>query len=351
NDGNENFTENIISNNFLCASSVYSADMDGDGDIDIFSTSENHHDIRWWENDGMQNFSEHTVSGLLAGASDVFVDDVVGDGDMDVLGTGNRANQIGWWENVGKTSISLEDDPTESRFFTLIRTEGATKAVEAYKKLKSSNPDLILFEADNMNNLALEFLQKRKTEEAAQLYELAISAYPDYVPTYMGLAELHLTTNNQAKANELYQKALNSNPETLAVQNKLKIALMLGDEELFKTTAEDLKSNNQSKYHLNENVLNMMGYRFMQMKMLDNALKIWHLNTDLFPASANVFDSYAEGLMNNGQDKEAIKFYRKSLELNPENKNAVQMIEQIKARNIKEKSDKDAKPYNNPCNI
>ncbi|NNE45902.1 MAG: tetratricopeptide repeat protein, partial [Rhodothermales bacterium] len=59
------------------------------------------------------------------------------------------------------------------------------------------------------------------------------------------------------------------------------------------------------------------------------AIAIFRLNSESYPKSFNVFDSLAEALMNAGNAKEAIANYRKSLELNPANANAIQMIRKL----------------------
>jgi tetratricopeptide (TPR) repeat protein len=44
---------------------------------------------------------------------------------------------------------------------------------------------------------------------------------------------------------------------------------------------------------------------------------------DLFPDIWNAYGSYAEALLADGQKEEAIKMYRKSIALNPDNKNGI----------------------------
>jgi len=49
----------------------------------------------------------------------------------------------------------------------------------------------------------------------------------------------------------------------------------------------------------------------------------------VFPNRDNPYDSYAEALMTLGKNKEAIKNYKKSLELNPNNNNAKEMLKKL----------------------
>jgi len=58
-------------------------------------------DITWRENDGSQNFTEHTIDSSLSGARSVYAADVDGDGDIDVIGAAFLDDEITWWENLG----------------------------------------------------------------------------------------------------------------------------------------------------------------------------------------------------------------------------------------------------------
>ena len=50
----------------------------------------------------------------------------------------------------------------------------------------------------------------------------------------------------------------------------------------------------------------------------------------MYPNEYNTYDSYGECLLKTGKKEEAIAAYKKSLELNPDNKNAENIISGIK---------------------
>jgi CubicO group peptidase (beta-lactamase class C family) len=82
-------------------------------------------------------------------------------------------------------------------------------------------------------------------------------------------------------------------------------------------------------YVVNEAEMNQAGYGFMRDGKLDEAAAIFKLNMEAFPESYNVYDSYAEALMNMGEKEKAIKFYRKSVEMNPGNQNGIDMLQKL----------------------
>jgi Tfp pilus assembly protein PilF len=81
-----------------------------------------------------------------------------------------------------------------------------------------------------------------------------------------------------------------------------------------------------------ENMLNNFGYGFLQSKKPEQALKVFELNTRVFPEAWNTWDSLAEAHMTLGHDAEAIRFYERSLELNKDNSNAKERIAKIKGK-------------------
>jgi tetratricopeptide (TPR) repeat protein len=63
--------------------------------------------------------------------------------------------------------------------------------------------------------------------------------------------------------------------------------------------------------------LNAYGYQLMNAGQKDKAIEMFVLNTKRFPKSANAFDSLGEGYVTNGDKKNAIANFKKSLSMNP----------------------------------
>lgn len=91
----------------------------------------------------------------------------------------------------------------------------------------------------------------------------------------------------------------------------------------------ELKRKNPD-FRPTENDLNDWAYRMLNGGgKPKEALEIFKLNVSLYPESANVYDSLAEAYAVNGERELAIKNYRRSLELDPKNTNAVQQLKRL----------------------
>jgi tetratricopeptide (TPR) repeat protein len=92
----------------------------------------------------------------------------------------------------------------------------------------------------------------------------------------------------------------------------------------------ELKKEDKSIYAVNEYAINNFGYQLLGQKKPKDALRIFKLNTELFPNGFNTFDSYGECLLLLNKKEEGIKAYKKSLALNPKNENASKILEKMK---------------------
>ncbi|MCD4734179.1 T9SS type A sorting domain-containing protein [bacterium] len=119
NDGSgTSWTEHTVDGSFNGAYSVYGADIDGDGDIDMLGAARSDDDITWWENDDGSgtSWTEHLVDGSFDGAYTAYAADVDGDGDIDVLGAAMTADDITWWKNDDGSGTSWTEHTVAGSF-------------------------------------------------------------------------------------------------------------------------------------------------------------------------------------------------------------------------------------------
>lgn len=94
----------------------------------------------------------------------------------------------------------------------------------------------------------------------------------------------------------------------------------------------ELKEREPDRYDFHERELNLLGYRLLAAGKAEAAVAILRLNVELFPESSNTHDSLGEGLAAAGKKEEAIKEYARSLQLDPGNLNAVEMLVKLTKR-------------------
>ena len=95
------FSKTTIDSSFDDPSSIVTADLDGDNDLDIVVTSYGGK-LFWFENDGSQDFTKTTIDGSLNSAEVVRVTDMDNDGDLDVIAAAINANTV-WYESNAST--------------------------------------------------------------------------------------------------------------------------------------------------------------------------------------------------------------------------------------------------------
>ena len=122
------------------ARSVFASDVDGDGDIDVLSASFIDNTIAWYENvseDGT-SWTTHTITTGAVGATSVFAADLDGDGDIDALSTSYGGYEIAWFENTDGDGtswtahpITTDADYAESVFAADVDGDGDIDALSA----------------------------------------------------------------------------------------------------------------------------------------------------------------------------------------------------------------------------
>jgi len=91
----------------------------------------------------------------------------------------------------------------------------------------------------------------------------------------------------------------------------------------------NLKANDEDAYDFGEGELNDLGYQLLREARNDEAVAVFQLNVEAFPQSGSAHDSLAEAYLVRADSARAIAHYRKSAELDPENRNAIEMLEKL----------------------
>ncbi|MBN2572111.1 MAG: tetratricopeptide repeat protein [Ignavibacteriales bacterium] len=179
-------------------------------------------------------------------------------------------------------------------------------------------------------------------KEAGRIYEYILTQYPKSLDGLFRVAELNVKRGKYEEAKKYYEEFLKIRPNEAIIQNKLKNLEKFITEsaahEIERTILIDGLDNGLKKYkqlrndnlkYFNENEFIQIGYRFLKTDKTSEAIEIFKISVELFPESFNVWDSLGEAYMKNGDTKNAIINYEKSLELNPKNNKARKMLEQL----------------------
>ncbi len=91
-----------------------------------------------------------------------------------------------------------------------------------------------------------------------------------------------------------------------------------------------LRKSKPEEYDFSEAGLNRFGYRLLEREDKSPAIELFRFVVEIYPNSANAYDSLGEAYMESGNKKLAIANYEKSLQLNPANTNAVEMLKRLR---------------------
>jgi len=100
------------------------------------------------------------------------------------------------------------------------------------------------------------------------------------------------------------------------------------------TQYRDLKARQASVYEFSEPELNRLGYQLLQAKKHNEAVEIFKLNVAEYPKGFNTYDSLGEAYMVSGNTELAVQNYKKSLELNPKNTGATEMLKRLENKSV-----------------
>ncbi|TPV35355.1 tetratricopeptide repeat protein [Paucihalobacter ruber] len=264
--------------------------------------------------------------------------------------------------DVNPNRITYDEMISTGKLYYLSNENLVNKIIDYYELIDGhiyqSRQDRIEFRANffDVSDMKEFWLTVYDNNNKELAYNFANNQNTEIYKTMKVLTEYShaLTRTTQASVVNLYQKAQELQ---LLINKELDGTLILVDDTSFsegnalsndetlpknlsglvssgKSTDEIIEiiknqDNDNPKFDISENQINRLGYLLMRQEKNQDALKIFKLNTELYPKSANLYDSYGECLLKLGDTENGIKAYQKSLELNPNNTNAKIMLSQF----------------------
>ena len=118
--------------------------------------------------------------------------------------------------------------------------------------------------------------------------------------------------------------------------NYFRNLFVAGDMEKLQSEVARMLQDPSYRFFDFEGEFNKAGYDLLKGKRFEEAIYVFSMNTQLFPGSANAWDSLAEAYWKSGNIDKAKELYQKAISLDKEGNikaNALRMLKQIEAKN------------------
>ena len=238
-------------------------------------------------------------------------------------------NKLGWNKVINETSKQQIPPLLKEKIIGYY-----TEILYGYDRLGPSK----IFEENGTLYLISSYLKDITSSEKSKMYYFGNSTFK--VDNYPNLIRFDLNKKNELEGITIScpiytSKKLELNLNQIRTPQTELIELF--SENNFEAATILFKKLKLKNLDFNfEESLNNLGYYFYNEKQIDLSIQIFTLNCSEYPKSANTYDSLGEIYEANEKLELAKQNYQKSLDLNPKNENARQMILKINARlNIK----------------
>ena len=229
------------------------------------------------------------------------------------------------------------------------KEKGVEAAVAGLRKARAADDGASFFGPDEAIQQAGQYLGRKQYSEAVGLLQACREAYPKIATPYAMLASAYIGTGDIAAAEaamkqcEKVEPMLALEPQQIerarsqlrkaklgSAADVLGKALTDGGIPAAEKALQELIARRETGGPVfDEADFNALGYRLAKENNIESALFVFEKTVTLYPNSWNAWDSLGEIYAKAGRKDRAIESYRKSLELNPKNKNGKAMLDKL----------------------
>jgi hypothetical protein len=116
---------------------------------------------------------------------------------------------------------------------------------------------------------------------------------------------------------------------TRSISDPLTMTIMEEGIEAALDKYQELKENHLNEYNFGETELNMLGYQLLWRDMNTESIEVLKLNANVYPDSANPYDSLGEAYEKVGDNQNAIENYRSALNIDPDMPSAKAALDRL----------------------
>lgn len=111
---------------------------------------------------------------------------------------------------------------TEDEFLNYLYSEGAEKATNLYRKLRTEFPNERIFRESTLKQIGYNRLYRGEASEAIGIFKLNVEAFPDSSSAYETLAQAYALSGDIEAAKSNYKKSLRLDPNNENAKTQLK---------------------------------------------------------------------------------------------------------------------------------
>ncbi|WP_422104492.1 amidohydrolase family protein [Winogradskyella sp.] len=216
----------------------------------------------------------------------------------------------------------------------IIAEDGMDAGRQFFNAAKTNKTEFKPLDIAGLRHVIKQLARGDKIQEAMEVYQWFKTAFPDKTVDYDSVDLTNMAYGLVRRGDIPLLKGFmnfwNTNYPKEAQYVGLNVFLTMEDQGIMAAELQFKAIKDRDDFILDEGEMNGLGYLYLSsLGEVEKALAIFKMNVEAFPESSNVYDSLGEAYLEAGDKVLAKKNYEKSLELDPDNRNAKGVLENL----------------------